>query len=504
MYERFSLRQRAARAGIAIVAALLLIGGAARFVTAADRATLAPPATVTTPIAHAINGGRDSYADVVNVVAPAVVTIRTEGRAKASPAQFQGPDDEFLRRFFGDRFGEETVPEGRQPRTFKQRALGSGVIITTDGYILTNHHVIDGADQITVELNSGRSYSAKLIGKDKPSDLALLKIDGTFTAMALGNSDSVKVGDVVLAVGNPLGIGQTVTMGIISAKGRSTGVGSGSYEDFLQTDAPINHGNSGGALVNTKGELVGINSQIVSNSDGNIGIGFAIPVNMANSVMQQLRTSGTVRRAQLGVTVQQVTSDIAKSLGLEDDGGAIVSSVAAGSAADKAGLKQGDVIVSFDGQPVHDSNTLRNRIAATRPGSDAQLVIVRDGARKNISVKLDALNAERVARRGDSDATEGDHAALGVSVAPLTPDMASRLGVSKDAHGLVVEAVDPNGRAADAGIKAGDVIESVNRQPVKGIDDLRAALKRDSDKPTLLLINRQDAKLFVTVRPSNG
>src|SRR5215510_1332272 len=194
MQDRFSLSQRATRAGIAAVAGLGLMAGAARFVTAA---------TVTTPITRAVDGSRNSYADVVNVVAPAVVTIRTEGKAKASPAQFQGPDDDFLRRFFGDRFGEGTEPQGRQPRTFKQRALGSGVIVTTDGYILTNHHVIDNADQITVELNNGKSYSAKLIGKDKPSDLALLKVDGKFTALALGNSDSVKVGDVVLAVGNP-------------------------------------------------------------------------------------------------------------------------------------------------------------------------------------------------------------------------------------------------------------------------------------------------------------
>src|SRR5215510_1904145 len=383
MQERFSLRQRATRAGIAGVGAALLLAGA---VTAADR-TIAPPATVTTPIARAIDGSRDSYADVVNVVAPAVVTIRTEGKAKAAPAQFQGPDDDFLRRFFGDRFGEETVPQGRQPRTFKQRALGSGVIITTDGYILTNHHVIDGADQITVELNSGRSYSAKLIGKDKPSDLALLKIDGKFTALALGNSDSVKVGDVVLAVGNPLGIGQTVTMGIISAKGRSTGVGSGSYEDFLQTDAPINHGNSGGALVNTKGELVGINSQIVSNTDANIGIGFAIPANMARRVMTDLRTTGKVTRAQLGVTVQTVSADMATSLGLKQAGGVIVSSVAPGSPADRAGLVRGDVITSLNGQPVHDMNTLRNRVAEAGPGTTAELVIIRNGSEKHVSAK---------------------------------------------------------------------------------------------------------------------
>jgi Do/DeqQ family serine protease len=463
----------------------------------------APPATVTSPIAHAIDGSRSSYADIVDVVAPAVVTIRTEGKARVSRTQFQGPDDDFLRRFFGDQFGEGDDPRGRQPRTFRQRAVGSGVIVTTDGYILTNHHVVDGADQITVELNSGRSYTAKLIGTDKPTDLAVLKIDGTFTALALGNSDAVKVGDVVLAVGNPLNIGQTVTMGIISAKGRSTGVGSGSYADFLQTDAPINHGNSGGALVNMKGELVGINSQIISNSDGNIGIGFAIPVNMASNVMQQLRTSGTVRRAQLGVAVQQVTSDMAKSLGIEDAGGAIISSVTPGSAADKSGLKQGDVIVSFDGQPVRDFNTLRNRVAATRPGSDAELVILRDGSKKNVRVKLDELSAERVAR-ADTDSASNDQAALGVWLAPLTPALASQLGVSKDAHGLVVRDVDPNGRAADAGIQAGDVIESVNREPVKGVDDLRAALKRDTGKPVLLLIDRQDAKLFVTIRPING
>src|SRR5439155_15340834 len=207
------------------------------------------------------------------------------------------------------------------PRGGKQRALGSGVFVTTDGYILTNNHVVENADDINVELTDGRSLKAKLIGTDKPSDLALLKVNGErFTALALGNSDSVKVGDVVLAVGNPLGVGQTVTMGIISAKGRSTSVGDGSYEDFLQTDAPINHGNSGGALISTKGELVGINSQILSESGGNIGIGFAIPVNMAQNVMEQLRTKGKVTRSQLGVTVQNVSADMAANLGLKHTG----------------------------------------------------------------------------------------------------------------------------------------------------------------------------------------
>ena len=301
----------------------------------------------------------------------------------------------------------------------------------------------------------------------------------------------MKVGDVVLAVGNPLGVGETVTMGIISAKNRSTSV-DGSYEDFLQTDAPINHGNSGGALVNTKGELVGINSQILSSNDGNIGIGFAIPANMAKNVMEQLRTKGKVTRAQLGVTVQTVSSDMAQSLGLKNPGGVIVSSVTSGSAADRAGIKQGDVITSFDGQPVHDMNMLRNRVAAAGPGSNADLTIVRDGSEKHMTVKLDELTADHLARNGgDEGDNSGDKSALGVAIQPSD-------------KGLVVEDVDPNGRAADAGIQQGDIIKSVNRTPVKSIDDLRSALKKTTDKPALLLIQRQDAQIFVTVRPANG
>jgi len=387
MNERFvNLSHRATRAGLALVAAVLLLTGAAwRGVVAQSPSTLAhaaPP--VTTPITHAVAGGRDSYADVVQVVAPAVVTIRTEGTSKVSPTEFQG--DDFFRRFFGDQFDGSP----RQPRSFKQRALGSGVIVSGDGYLLTNHHVIDGADDIRVELTDGRTLTAKLVGSDQPSDLALLKINASdLHPLALGNSDAVQVGDVVLAVGNPLGIGQTVTMGIISAKGRSTGVGDDGYEDFLQTDAPINHGNSGGALVNTKGELVGINSQILSTSEGNIGIGFAIPANMARHVMDQLRQGGRVRRAQLGVTVQAVTSDMAASLGLEQVGGAIVASVASGSAADRAGIVQGDVVESFNGQPVHDTNSLRNHVAAAEPGSNATVTILRNGSEKTLTVKLD-------------------------------------------------------------------------------------------------------------------
>jgi Do/DeqQ family serine protease len=503
MNEQSNLTQRASRAALAVLAAGMLVTGVAWH--SLDAQSPAKATTITTPITHAIAGGRDSYADVVGAAAPAVVTIRTQGKARVSPTQFDGQDPEdLLRRFFGDQFGQRE-PRGPRQAPRPQRALGSGVIVTTDGYILTNNHVVEGADEIRVEMTDDRTFTAKLVGTDKASDLALLKINAPdLHPIALGNSEGVKVGDVVLAVGNPLGVGQTVTMGIISAKGRSTSVGDGGYEDFLQTDAPINHGNSGGALVNTKGELVGINSQILSNSDGNIGIGFAIPVNMAKNVMDQLRTKGKVTRAQLGVTVQGVTSEMAESLGLTQANGAIVSGVAPGSAAERAGVKRGDVIQSFNGVAVHDTNTLRNRVAEAGPGTTSELVVIRDGSEKRLSVKLDEANPEKSARARDGEPETADNTALGVSVAPLTPELAARAKAPKDTRGLFVEDVDPDGRAAAAGLQPGDIIQEVNRQAVTSIDDLRSAAKKSADKPTLLLITRQGNDIFLTVRPTNG
>jgi len=492
------------RGGLALVAAAALLVGAGWHGIAAEFANPQPRATasIAAPIAgHAVEPDRDSYADVVKKVAPAVVTIRVEGKAKVSPTQF-GEGEDFFRRFFGD--PSEGGPRApRAPRSFRQRGLGSGVVVSGDGYILTNNHVIEGADSINIDLTDGRTLGAKLIGTDKPSDLALLKVNASdLHALTLGNSDAVQVGDVVLAVGNPLGIGQTVTMGIISAKGRATGNGDGSYEDFLQTDAPINHGNSGGALVNTKGELVGINSQILSNTGENIGIGFAIPANMARHVSDQLRKDGKVRRAQLGVTIQPVTSDMASSLGLKEVGGVIISSVTDGGAADRAGLKQGDVIQAFNGESVKDLNALRNRVADTAPGSNATVSIVRDGSKRDVTVKLDETSGNRTARGESDDSTSQDKSALGVSVAPVTPELARRFNLPKDAKGVVVEDVNPEGRAADAGIQAGDVIEQVNRQSVSNIDELRDAVRRTSDRPVLLLVNREGRNIFVTVKPA--
>jgi serine protease Do len=501
---RIQLSPRAIRGGLAGLAGAALIAGASwgsfGVGTAAAPQTVAAPATPA--ITHPVAAGRESYADIVKVVAPAVVTIRVEGEARMSPTNM--PDDDFFRRFFGDQNGPfgGGQGQGRAPRMPKQRGLGSGVIVSGDGYILTNHHVIDGAQDIRVDMTDGRTFKAKLVGSDQPSDLAVLKIDATnLKTLSMGNSDDVQVGDVVLAIGNPLGIGQTVTMGIVSAKGRSTGNGDGGYEDFLQTDAPINQGNSGGALVSMKGELVGINSQILSTSSGNIGIGFAIPTNMARDVMDDLKSGGSVHRAQLGVTVQPVTSDLAESLGLKQTGGVIVSGVTSGSAADHAGVKRGDVIKSFNGRDVQDTNTLRNRVAEANPGSNATLVVVRDGAERTFTVKLDEA-ASRTARNGsDSDGTD-DRAALGVAVAPLTPELASRAGVQRDLKGLLVQDVNPDGRAADAGLRAGDVIQEVNRKPVQTVDELRSAVRQTPDRPVLLLVNREGRDLFVTVRPS--
>jgi Do/DeqQ family serine protease len=427
-----------------------------------------------------------------------VVTIRSERRVRAAE-QFPFSDDPFFRDFFGDRF------RNAQPRNQErlQRGLGSGVIVSADGYILTNHHVIDGAEEIKVELNDNRSFAAKVIGSDPPSDLAVLKIETKgLPVLPLGDSDRVRVGDIVLAVGNPLGVGQTVTMGIISAKGRQTGLSDGSFEDFLQTDAPINQGNSGGALVNTNGELIGINSQILSPSGGNIGLGFAVPANMAKNAMDQLIKSGKVRRGMIGVTIQPVTSDLASSLGLSDARGALVSSVQSGSPAERAGIRRGDVIVAFNGSPVTDSNSLRNQVARTQPGTDVTLTISRDNREQQVLVSLGELPAERMTASSEGSSGGSDTGKLGIRVEPLTAALADRLNLRGGVvQGLVVTDVDPVGPAADAGIRENDVIEEVNRQPVRSVADLQSAIQRSGSKPSLLLINRGGNSLFLTVRP---
>jgi Do/DeqQ family serine protease len=440
---------------------------------------------------------QNSYAEVVNHVAPAVVTIRSSRRVRA-PQQQPFFNDPFFRDFFGNRGG---IPQ-QQPRDSVEHGLGSGVIVGQDGYILTNHHVVDGAEQITVDLIDKRTFEAKLVGSDQLSDLAVLKINvDKLPVLGLGNSDQVRVGDVVLAVGNPLGIGQTVTAGIISAKGRSTGLSDGSFEDFLQTDAAINRGNSGGALVNTSGELIGINSQILSPSGGNIGIGFAIPANMARSVMDQLIKGGKVKRGKLGVTIQPITSDLASGLGLKEARGALVNNVEQGGPADRAGIQRGDVIIALNGEQVEDSNSLRNHVAGAQPGTEMSVTFIRGGKENSTKVTLGELTLANA--RGQSSEGSGDSSTpgkLGITVQVLTPDIAKQLQIPPTTQGVVITEIDPTGPAAEAALQEGDVIEEVNRQPVKSPGDLTAAIDRAGQQPVLLLVNRRGSTLFATIR----
>lgn len=483
---------RIGRQGMA-AGAMLMTGALLGYTAAPDAqstatGTAAVAAREAGAIARTLGPATHSYATVVEAVTPAVVTVRSEQRVRQVSQQV--PDD-LLREYFGGR-----VPQQRsRPR---QGGLGSGVIVRADGYVLTNHHVIDGAEQVTVELTDGRSFKAEVVGSDAPSDLAVLKIAGAsnLQTLSLGNSDAVAVGDVVLAVGNPLGVGQTVTMGIVSAKGRATG--GTNFEDFIQTDAPINQGNSGGALVNTDGELVGINSQILSPSGGNIGIGFSIPANMARNVMTQLIEQGTVRRGMLGVTIQPVTSDIARSLGLETVRGALVNGVQADSPAARAGLKRGDVITRINGAEVKDGNELRNRVAQVAPGTKLPIDLLRDGKAQALTVTVGELKqagAEPTARGEDSEVP--DTTGFGMGVQSLTPEQARTLDLPTG-RGILVASVSPDGKAAAAGLREGDVIEEIDSSPVSDVTTLKALLQK-GDRPALLLVHRNDATLFLTL-----
>lgn len=480
-------RRLAGLAAASAVAVTLAAWGAS-----GSAASIEPAAEIVSGAADRVIGnGTDSYAPVVAKVAPAVVTVRSERRAGLTQQRLPFLEDPRFRDFFGDRFGEGVPTPGPQPG---QGGLGSGVIVHSDGYILTNHHVIGGADKVRVELKDRRVFDATIVGSDEPSDLAVLKIEATeLPVVSFGDSELVNVGDIVLALGNPMGVGQTVTMGIISAKGRATGLGDGSFEDFLQTDAPINSGNSGGALVNTRGELVGINSQILSSSGGNIGIGFSIPVNMARAVMDALINDGEVRRGRLGVTVQPVTSDLAASLQLTTVAGALVNEVQTDSAADRAGIKRGDAIVAINGHDVADSNELRNRIAQLGPDASVELTVMRNGQTQIVKATLEALPSNSAANAEAS--SSADERTAGLVVEPLTPQRARQMGLGDDG-GLLVTGVNPGGPAAEAGIRTGDVMRQIDGQALTSADDLRRALSGGA-RPALVLLRRGEQNVFV-------
>lgn len=446
-----------------------------------------------------VNGVRTSYADLVEKASPAVVRITAIVKKSSKQSASGSPLEDFFKQ----------APEQRENQV-PTRGFGSGVIVSEDGTILTNHHVVADAEKITVELENNDSFEAKVIGSDRPSDLAVLKIVGDkFPYLKLGDSEKVLVGDLVLAIGNPLGIGQTVTSGIISAKGRRTGLGDGSFEDFLQTDAAINRGNSGGALINLSGELIGINSQILSPTGGSIGIGFSIPSNMAKSVMEQLIKNGKVRRGMLGINIQNITSEIAEQLKLKDAKGVLVSNVQPGSAADKAGVKRGDVIVSINDEAIEDGNILRNKVAGTQPDTEISLKIIRDGNDLTIKAKLgefeaspaDADSPEKNKTPGETPNEDEENGKLGLNLQPLTPEIAKRLNIPTEVKGVLVTDVDPSSPAAEEGIRRGDVLIEINRTLVSSLADVRKALEKSGDGAALLLVSRGGQTVFISVKP---
>jgi serine protease Do len=432
------------------------------------------PAASRTP-----NGSLPSFADLAARVAPAVVNIKATSIAKT----------DFPDQLFGDNFPfpgfRAPVPQNPQP--FRRQGTGSGFIIRKDGLILTNNHVVENAQEITVTLSDKEQYKAKILGRDPKTDLAVIKIEpkaGLPTA-DLGDSNGLRVGDWVMAIGNPFGLTNTVTTGIVSAKGRT--IGAGPYDDFIQTDAPINPGNSGGPLFNMAGEVVGINTAIFSQSGGNIGIGFAIPANLVKNLVPELETKGTVTRGWLGVSVQPVTADLARSFNLEKERGALVGDVVAQGPADKAGIKRGDVIVSYDGKKVDESATLPALVASTAVGKTVPVEIVRDGKTQTVNVAIAKLNDPTAALT-----TVPEKSQWGLALQNIQPEERRQMGLTGN-DGVLVTSVMPGSPAQNAGIQPGDVIMQVNQTPVSTVQSVQDEVaKAKSDKPLLLLVRRAD------------
>jgi serine protease Do len=404
------------------------------------------------------------------------------------------PMDPFLRQFFGDNSGGHfNIPQ--IPQEGRERSLGSGVIVSPNGYILTNNHVVAGATEIRVTTSDKHEFKARIVGTDPKTDLAVLKIDATnLPAVTIADSSNVQVGDYVLAIGDPFGVGETVTMGIVSAKGR-TNLGIEDYEDFIQTDAPINPGNSGGALVNDRGELVGINTAILSHgSGGSEGVGFAIPSNMARIVMDQIVKNGKVTRAYMGIYIQEVTPELAKAFGEAAPQGALVGDVTPGSPAAKSGLQKGDIIVALNGNPITDSNQLRMSIAMMAPGTPASLKVWRDGTARDVAVKLGAFPSE--GEQASAEPANPQGVLQGVTVENITNQDVQQFGLPANTKGVVVTNISPSSPVVDSGLQPGDVIQQVNHQSVRNVTEFDQAVQKAGNNP-LLLVNRQGHTMFI-------
>ncbi|MBZ5503494.1 MAG: DegQ family serine endoprotease [Acidobacteriia bacterium] len=443
------------------------------------------------PLGNFSNG----FSTVLKSALPAVVNIHTSKIVKPRPGGMLPFNEPFFRQFFGDQFGQMQPPSRLQ----REQSLGSGVIVAADGIILTNNHVIDGATDIKVDLADKRQFQAKLIGTDAKTDVAVLKIEATgLPTLALGDSSKLQVGDLVFAIGEPFGLGGTATMGIVSATGRGN-LGIESYEDFIQTDAAINPGNSGGAMIDLRGNLIGINTAIeTGGGGGNQGVGFAIPINMARPVMEQIVSHGKVVRGYLGIYIQDVTSQMAKQFGLGEVRGALVGDVSADAPASRAGMKRGDVILQLNGQAVNSANELKLRISQTAPKTAVKLQIWREGKTQDLSITLGEL-PEEAAKAAPGESVGGG--LQGVEVQELTPDIAQQLDLPAKTRGVVVSDVEPASAPAAAGLNRGDVIQEVNHKPVGNIEQYRQAVAAAGDQSVLLLVNQHGITRYVVVEP---
>jgi serine protease Do len=486
---------------VILVAMLLLTGVAGLGMARAGQKLFSPGLHAALKLADPAEGpSKVGFAPVVKSVLPDVVNISTSKVVKASD-QFSGDQDgipPLFQQFFGNQFPGMNQGNGFQkPQDQRENSLGSGVIVSPDGYILTNNHVIDGATDVRVTLSDKRQLKAKIVGTDPKTDIAVLKVDGSnFPTITIGDSSKVEVGDYALAIGDPFGVGQTVTMGIVSAMNRGN-LGIEDYEDFIQTDAPINPGNSGGALINDRGELIGINTAILSHgSGGNEGIGFAVPVNLARDVMGQILDHGKVNRAYLGIMVQDVTPAIAKAMGLKDMQGVLVGDVSPSGPAKKSGIQRGDVILDVNGKPMPDSRTLRMAISMMKPDSTVKLKLMRNGAPTDATVTLGELPSTQEQAKSEGGSSEG--ALEGVTLQNLDLDTAKQLGLPVSTTGVVVANIAPSSAVAMSGLRRGDVIQEINHQPVKNVEQAQEALSKAGSN-VLLLVNRQGNTMFIGI-----
>ncbi|MDI6889905.1 MAG: DegQ family serine endoprotease [Thermodesulfovibrionales bacterium] len=482
--------------GIAILLSGFLLGGLAFYVlskTTGQQGYL--PYTVTPNVPRQIMETSRAFSEIVSTVSPAVVNISTTKVFKRDTEPFfEDPFFDFFRPFH----------DFRMPKKWKEQSLGSGVVVSPDGYIITNNHVVEKSDEIRVTLFDKRTFRGRIVGADPKTDVAIVRIDATnLLTIPWGDSEKLQVGEFVLAIGNPYGLSHTVTMGIISAVGRAN-VGIVDYEDFIQTDAAINPGNSGGPLVNIKGELIGVNTAIFSKTGGYQGIGFAVPSNMARLVMNQLIQKGKVMRGWLGVTIQELTPELSQKFGLEKSKGVLISDVAKGSPAEKAGIMRGDIILEFNGKEVKDVSSLRNMVAQSKAGAEVSMKILRSGKEHTVRlviVELPREVAEVVPNQIPDDSEVG--ALTGLTVIDLTKEIARQLGFTKDEKGVVVVRVEPASPADEAGIKKGDIINEVDRKRVDNLEDFnRIASNIKKNETVLLFITRGNKKFYVTLKAS--